>query len=305
MLSKDRADVLVIGEALMDIVTSPQGIAEHPGGSPANVAFGLGRLGITTELLTSVANDARGAAIQAHLEGVRVQLVPGSTDAVRTPTATAILSADGSAHYKFDLFWDVSTQVANSASLPKVVHTGSIASFLAPGAEAVKGVLERARGQALVTYDPNIRPALLGSQADALRNLEGLLPFIDVVKLSDEDAAWLFPDGRSDTVIHWILERGAKLVAITEGAGGSILTAASGRVHVPSIRTAVVDTIGAGDSYMSGLIYGLLLHGHGEFSRSDLTDLGQLASTAAAITVSRPGADPPTEAEVRAQLERV
>jgi fructokinase len=158
-------DVLVVGEALTDIVTLHEGTTEHPGGSPANVAYGLGGLGITTGLLTAIGDDDRGAAIDNHLRSAGVTLLPGSRSPGRTSTATAALAPDGSASYDFDIAWSIQPLVP--AAVPRVVHTGSIATFLGPGAETVKSLLQQCRSDCIVTYDPNIRPALLGSHAEA------------------------------------------------------------------------------------------------------------------------------------------
>jgi fructokinase len=99
-------DVVVVGEALIDVVTSPGGTSEHPGGSPANVAYGLGRLGINTGLLTAIGDDERGAAIDRHLRSAGVTILPGSYSRGRTASATATLAADGSASYDFDISWE-------------------------------------------------------------------------------------------------------------------------------------------------------------------------------------------------------
>ena len=131
--SQQTLDVVVIGEALTDIVTTPGGITEHPGGSPANVAYGLARLGVSTGLLTAVGADRRGAALENHLQSAGVVLLPGSRSLARTSTATATIAADGSASYAFDIRWDPGPLHPLVVS-PKVLHTGSIASFLAPGA---------------------------------------------------------------------------------------------------------------------------------------------------------------------------
>lgn len=293
-------DVLVVGEALVDIVVSPRGTVEHPGGSPANVAYGLGRLGADTALLTSIGDDHYAAAIEKHLRSAGVNLLPGSRGRGGTATATAILASDGSAHYDFDIRWDL-PRIA-PATLPKVLHTGSIATFLAPGAAAVRELLEQSHKRCVVTYDPNIRPALLGSQFEAKTIFEELVPFTEVVKLSDEDALWLYPRLSLEDISKRILELGAGLVAVTMGAEGSVLTTRSTRVAVPSVRSAVVDTIGAGDSYMSALIYGLLMRGADGLAPSVLESLGHMASKAAAITVRRPGAHPPTSEELLAEL---
>jgi fructokinase len=158
-------DVIVIGEALVDVVASGDGTIEHPGGSPMNVAYGLGRLGVRTTLLTSIGDDERGASIDDHLGSAGVKLLQGSKSMGRTGSATAVLRSDGSASYDFDISWELSPTAP--AYLPKVLHTGSIATFLAPGATAVKTLLHQSHGACMVTYDPNIRPALLGSQAEA------------------------------------------------------------------------------------------------------------------------------------------
>ncbi|AXJ08656.1 carbohydrate kinase [Arthrobacter sp. PM3] len=293
-------DVLVIGEALVDIVVSPRGTVEHPGGSPANVAYGLGRLGADTALLTSIGDDHHATAIEKHLRGAGVSLLPGSKGRGRTATATAVLASDGSAQYDFDIRWDL-PRIA-PATLPKVLHTGSIATFLAPGAAAVRELLEQSHERCVVTYDPNIRPALLGSQFEAKTLFEELVPFTEVVKLSDEDARWLYPRLSLEDISQRILDLGAGLVAVTIGAEGSLLTTAGTRVAVPSVQSAVVDTIGAGDSYMSALIYGLLMRGADGLAPSVLESLGRMASKAAAITVRRAGAQPPTSEELQAEL---
>lgn len=293
-------DVVVVGEALVDIVVSSAGSVEHPGGSPANVAYGLGRLGAATALLTSIGDDPRGAAIEQHLRSAGVELLPGSKGPGRTATATATLASDGSAHYDFDIRWDL-PRIA-PATLPKVLHTGSIATFLAPGAAAIRDLLEQSHERCLVTYDPNIRPALLGSHFEAKTIFEQLVPFTEVVKLSDEDALWLYPRLSLEDISQHILDLGAGLVAVTMGAKGSLLTTAGAQVAVPPVTAEVADTIGAGDSYMSALICGLLMRGADGLAPSVLESLGRMASRAAAITVSRPGANPPTAEELQAEL---
>lgn len=293
-------DVVVVGEALVDIVVSSGASVEHPGGSPANVAYGLGRLGAATALLTSIGDDSRGAAIEQHLRSAGVELLPGSKGPGRTATATARLASDGSAHYDFDIRWDL-PRIA-PATLPKVLHTGSIATFLAPGAAAVRELLEQSHRRCMVTYDPNIRPALLGSHFEAKTIFEELVPFTEVVKLSDEDARWLYPRLSLEDMSQRILDLGAGLVAVTRGAEGSLLTTAGAQVAVPPVTVEVADTIGAGDSYMSALICGLLMRGAGGLAPSVLESLGRMASRAAAITVSRPGANPPTAEELHAEL---
>jgi fructokinase len=293
-------DVIVVGEALVDIVTSAQGTVEHPGGSPANVAYGLGRLGVSTALLTAIGNDERGRAVEAHLQSAGVTLVPGSTSQGRTATATATLAADGSASYGFDIHWELPS--ITPACFPKVLHTGSIATFLAPGAAAVKALLQQAHRECMITYDPNIRPALLGSHAEARSTFEELVPLTDVVKLSDDDAHWLYPELQLEDVAARLLGLGTDLAVVTRGSQGSLLATPATQLHLPAIRSEVADTIGAGDAYMAALIYGLLARGTDGLAPAVLEAIGLTATKAAAITVRRPSANPPTMVELLADL---
>lgn len=294
-------DVTVVGEALIDVVTTSQARVEHPGGSPANVAYGLGRLGVATGLLTAIAPDDRGTAIENHLRSAGVVLLPGSKSLTRTASATATLAPDGSATYEFDISWDLAA--APPAHFPKILHTGSIATFLSPGAGAVKALLEQAHRHCMITYDPNIRPALLGSHTEAKAIFEELVALTDVVKLSDEDAQWLYPRKSLDETAAHVLALGTRLTVITKGAEGSTFTSAAASIDIPAVKTTVADTIGAGDSYMSALILGFLTRGTEGFAPAVLEQLGHTAAAAAAITVQRPGANPPTLEELDAALE--
>lgn len=289
-------DVVVVGEALTDIVTSASGSSEHPGGSPANVAYGLGRLGLRTGLLTALGDDARGQALHEHLGRADVRVLPGSTTLGHTASATVTLAGDGSASYRFDIDW--SLEAKRLAQVPRLIHTGSIATFLEPGASAVKDLLANHRDECLVTYDPNIRPALLGSPAEARATFEDIAELSHAVKLSDEDAAWLYPGSTLEETATRILGTGARLAVITRGGEGSLLATAATVFSVPSVTSTVVDTIGAGDSYMAAMIMSLLGAGELRVDRSSLESLGRTASMAAAITVRRAGANPPNAAEL-------
>ena len=294
-------DVVVIGEALIDVVTTPNSQEEHPGGSPANVAYGLGRLGVATGLLTAIAPDARGTSIEDHLRKAGVTLLPGSKSLTRTATATATLGSDGSAAYDFDIHWDLPP--AMPAYSPKILHTGSIATFLNPGAGTVKALLEQAHQQCIITYDPNIRPSLLGSQAEAKATFEELVALTDVVKLSDEDAHWLYPGKTLEETADHILRLGTGLTVITKGAEGALFTSPAATIMSPAAKATVVDTIGAGDSYMAALILRLLTRSTEGFSPASMEQLGHTAAAAAAITVQRAGANPPTLDELNSALE--
>lgn len=288
--------VLVIGEALVDVVHRTDGsVAEHPGGSPANVALGLGRLGRRADLLSDLGDDARGAVVRDWLAASGARLLPTAAGR-RTSTATARLREDGSAAYEFDLAWEPLGDVDPTAY--DVVHTGSIAAVLEPGAGTVRELLQRARGAATITYDPNARPAIMGDRAASTRRIEALVALADVVKVSDEDLAWLYPGADPAAVIEEWRERGPAVVAVTLGADGVLAAGTAGRVEVPAVPTSVVDTVGAGDTFMAALIDGVLELGLDAVAGEHLQPVLARSARAAALNVARPGASPPTVAEL-------
>ncbi|WP_084075068.1 carbohydrate kinase [Demequina sp. NBRC 110052] len=299
---------LVVGEALVDIVYRADGSEDRvPGGSPANVALTLARLGRDAELLTHLGTDEPGAAVAAHLAASGVTLAPGSTDAARTSAATAVLDADGAATYVFDLAWHVSPAAAPRPA-PAVLHTGSIAAVIEPGATDVRRLAAELRSEATITYDPNARPALMGTADEARPVIESMVALSDVVKVSDEDLAWLAEGQTPEEVCQAWVALGPAVVIVTRGGDGASAFLASGeRVDVPAPAVTVVDTVGAGDSFMGGLIDGLWSAGllgasHRDALRSlspaTLKPILERCARIAAVTVSRAGANPPTSAEL-------
>ncbi len=303
MSEQPHPDVLVIGESLVDIVETADGeVIETPGGSALNVAITLARLGVGTLLLTALGDDERADQIESHLAASGVTLVEGTRRLRRTSTAAARLQADGSAHYAFDVAWEPTTAAAPPA---RVVHAGSLALFLEPGAALVRRQLETVTDTALVTLDPNIRPTLLPARDAVLPGFEELLPLSHVVKLSDEDAAWLYPNLAERDVVRRLLDLGPSLVAITRGSSGCVLACRDSVVELSAAPTEVVDTIGAGDSFMGALIEQLLVRDLTQDLRvgralwpEELAVIGGAAARVAAVTVGRRGADPPRLAEL-------
>ena len=288
-------DVLVIGEALVDIVDTPGGRGEHVGGSPANVALGLGRRGVGVALLTQFGDDERGRTIAQHLSHSGVDVLAESVRRGPTSTAWARLAPDGQAEYDFDVSWGPVRHPAGL--LPRVVHTGSIAVFLAPGGDSVRGVLHGSSA-AEITFDPNIRPALVGPYDVAFRAFAETAGLATVLKMSDQDAAWLYPDLPIDDVLQELLLLGPRLVAVTLGSEGAIIANSEHRVWIPPVKVDAVDTIGAGDTFMASLIHSVLEHGSIGLDGHLLEEVGRQASKAAAITVSRAGADLPWASEL-------
>ncbi|MCU1528844.1 MAG: hypothetical protein JWP75_2607 [Frondihabitans sp.] len=296
--------VFVVGEALVDIVVDGADHREHPGGSPMNVAYGLARLGLATRLRTSIGRDERAAALEAHLASVGVALDPASITDARTSTAVATIQVDRHAEYEFDIAWDPGAIEAPQET--RLIHTGSIASVLAPGADDVLRLFDAARARALLSFDPNVRPGVTPDRTAALARVDSLAALAHVVKMSDEDAAWLHPDLDLDGVLDRYLAAGATLVAITRGGSGCLIASAADRLRLPSLPVDVVDTIGAGDAFMSGMLYAILSSGidltlrQGSVAASDLRFVAEVALRSARVTVSRAGATPPTLAELSA-----
>ncbi|WP_125776777.1 carbohydrate kinase family protein [Antribacter gilvus] len=299
--------VLAVGEALVDEVHRPDGTsAEHPGGSIANVALTLGRLGRDVRLATWTGPDARGDLVRGWLAESDVTVVEGSDGAEHTSVAVATLDAQGAATYDFDLTWRVPDGAAASDGT-LAVHTGSIAAVLEPGASQVRALLEVARATATVTYDPNARPAIMGDAGTTRPLVESLVALADVVKVSDEDLAWLYPGQDPRDVARTWRSSGPALVVVTLGGAGAVAVTAAGEVDVAAPKVEVVDTVGAGDSFMGALLDGLWdadllgaarraeLHAIGDDVAASI--LGRCAAVAA-ITVSRAGANPPRRAEV-------
>ncbi|KUH86117.1 MULTISPECIES: carbohydrate kinase [unclassified Mycobacterium] len=296
-----RQRALVIGEALIDIVSRPgQVSAEHVGGSPLNVAVGLARLDRDVEFLTHIGDDERGWRIVEYVEAAGVQLVTGSTNAARTPTALATLDEHGSAQYDFDIEWQLTG--TPEVGPPLVVHTGSIATVLEPGCRATAALLDTYHPSATVTFDPNVRPVLI-EDGDAARNrIDRIIERSDVVKVSDEDMRWIDPDRSAEQIAHTWLAMGPSVVAVTTGGQGAFALCAQGTVRVPAFQVDVVDTVGAGDAFMTGLIDALWTLGLlGAERRADLARIGteeltsvvRTAALSSALTVSRAGADLP------------
>ncbi|WP_421742266.1 carbohydrate kinase family protein [Cellulomonas sp.] len=305
--SVERA--LVLGEALIDVVTRPDGSrAQHPGGSPANVALGLGRLGRRVDLLTWLGHDTDGDLVRRHLRGSGVNVLQGNRSALRTPVATAHIGETGAATYEFDLEWDLPETWDEDPGDPVVVHTGSIATVLQPGGTAVARIVTRRRATSTITYDPNLRPVLMGSPAHALPVVDALVRLADVVKVSDEDLAWLHPGVAPAEIAEQWSRSGPSLVVVTHGGEGAFAsTSAGARISVDAPKVQVADTVGAGDSFMGGLIDGLWSAGLlGAGRRQALADVDAATVQAvlercariAAITVSRAGANPPRLAEL-------
>ena len=294
-----RPHAVVAGEALVDIVVPTSGSQERaPGGSPLNVAVGLSRLGVDTVLVTELGDDENGRLVEAHVRDSGVRLSPGAVAADRpTSTATARLDTTGAATYDFDLHWGLAP-----VELPEetdALHVGSVGALLRPGRDAVLDLVEQAaRREALVSYDPNARPALTPDAARAWLDVREVAASADLVKMSDEDLDFLAPGHSPEEVARLVLAQRTRLFVLTRGGGGAVGFTEYASVETASGRVDVVDTVGAGDSFMAALVAIALEHGLDDLDEPRLTAYLAAAHEVGAVTVSRRGADPPRRDEL-------
>ena len=297
---------VVVGEALVDIVVPRDGRPAHaPGGSPLNVAVGLARLGIDVELVTELGDDAYGDVVLDHLTASGVALhagsvVPGSS----TSTATASLDEHGAAAYSFDLRWTLGPRTFPSDA--SGLHVGSLGAALRPGRDSVVDLVDQAVDRdVLVTFDPNARPALTPDAERAWQDVRSIAERADLVKLSDEDVAFLRPAADPADVARSLLTGRTRLVVVTAGGTDALAVGPAGQLSVRSRPTDVVDTVGAGDSFMAALVAVALEHGLDDLHEDRVRTYLEAAHAAAAVTVSRRGADPPRRDELSADWPAV
>lgn len=304
---------VVIGEALIDLTPPAEdgSCIARPGGSPMNVAIGLSRLGQPTAFSGRLSADPFGAVLRGHLERSAVQLQYAV--AASDPSTIALVElAGGQARYQFMLGADFQWQARELAFLPggaRGVHFGSLASWLPPGDAAIAAAVGRVRREdsVLISYDPNVRPSLQPDAAAARQQVEESVSLAHVVKASLEDLYWLYgEDVSADAVAGRWLDLGARLVVITAGADGATgWMAGLLPVSRPQFPAEVVDTVGAGDAFTSGLLDGLARRGLLAPARlaavSDPATLAAViddASRVAGVTCSLRGANPPSRAEL-------
>ncbi|HYA50587.1 MAG TPA: PfkB family carbohydrate kinase [Streptosporangiaceae bacterium] len=304
--------ITVVGESLVDVVAR-QGHGEltvHPGGSPANVAVALSRLGQRTALVTQIGADDHGALIRTHLERNGVGVILAGPPGRPTSRALARLDARGAASYEFELSWDVrGLRLAEGSA---AVHIGSLGVMLAPGGEQVLRLAESAcrGGGVVVSYDPNARPSVTPDRREVAAIADRAAASAHIVKMSDEDLAFLFPGVTPAQLAARLLAGGrpTQLLVITMGRDGATVVTRSSRFAVPAVPVVVVDTVGAGDTFTAALLAGLAeagqlspeaLAGRVAGEPGLLRDVVGQALAAAALTCTRPGADPPTAGQLK------
>lgn len=306
-----------IGEILIDFTPINKGretvgFQMHPGGSPLNVAVGLARLGANVEFAGKVSSDFFGRFLAAHLnhEGVGTRFLSHS----EAPSTLAFVALeDGEPAFSFYREGAADTLLL-PGDLPEAIaqtqflHFGSISLMHQPTAGTIAGLVERLRGRAMLSFDPNIRPGLIGDRRGYRELLARLFQAADVVKISATDLRWFDPDRSLEQAAGMLLEMGPALVAVTQGAKGAYARWHAGEIRVPARAVDVVDTVGAGDAFTSGLLFSLVERG--VTSRAGLQEMRpallevclRFATAAAAVTCTRAGADPPRRDEVETVL---
>jgi fructokinase len=311
--------VSVIGEALVDLVPNGPdgGYRASPGGSPFNVAVGMARLGNRTSLMARLAHDRYGRMLRAAAMAEGIDLAGAAHASERTTRAIASVDEAGDVVYDFDMDgtadWQwTAAELSRLTPDTEVVHFGSIASWTPPGSERIAERVRKARasGGVLISYDPNIRPAVLGARSRGVELVEQSVRCAHVVKASREDIEWLYPDRAADDVAARWSGLGPGLVVVTDGAqGASAYRDTRQPLHQPGRRVAVVDTIGAGDAFTAGLLTGLIRRGLcrggrlAEISDETLASIIDDAVLISAVTCERAGADPPRLEELQARLD--
>jgi fructokinase len=305
--------IVIGGEALVDLVDDGGGPRSVAGGGPFNTAIAFGRLGVPVGFLGTLSRDGDGRMLAKRLldAGVDTSVVRWSD--APTPRAVVHHLGDGRNEYTFHLD---GTSLADFPleELPLLppaawaVYVGTLALAIDPPASAYEALVDREAGRRQITLDPNVRPAIFGNVEVYRRRFERLVRLADIVKLSDDDAAWIYPGLRAEDVLELILDLGPRVVAVTRGENGAIAGSNGCSVDIAGIPVDVVDTVGAGDSFGAALIAALVDEGAFGPQATRTSDEGVLgravsyAVAASAITCTRRGAVPPSREEIDAQL---
>ena len=298
--------IWVCGEVLIDLIPGADGVRiGHVGGGPANTAKALARLGRDVQFIAGISTDVDGVAARKELLEDEVKLDLALTS--DKPTCLAIISLDsnGGASYEFKIAgtatFDFSLDWLPDPARykPNVLHIGTLATVIAPGADVLYDWALRVAEFAPIVFDPNIRPAVLADRDLYEAAVEKWAAISSVIKVSDDDLAWLFPgQNYADVAARWIND-GAALVVVTRGAEGIIGFTSKGSVQVAGAKITVADTVGAGDTVGAIIVEAMIEKGilalNGDVLRATL----HRAAVAAGITCSRKGAQPPYKHELK------
>lgn len=305
--------ILCCGEALIDMLPRRSGAGEeayapYVGGAVFNTAIALGRLGIPTGFFSGISNDLFGQRLARALRDSNVDLTH-IRFSDRPTTLAFVHLADGQASYTFYDENSAGRMLAESdlPNLPasvEALHFSCISLIPEPCGSTYEALMRREHEKRVTLLDPNIRRDFIPDREKHLARLRRMIAMADIVKLSDEDLDWFAEDGSEDEIATRWLQAGPKLLVVTQGSKGAVAYTAKGRIDITAPAVSVADTVGAGDTFNAGILAGLkdlgLLSkpGIASLSRNDLRTVLEFAAQAAAITVSRPGANPPFRHEL-------
>jgi fructokinase len=309
------AKVLVIGEALVDVVKAQDGTTKNiPGGSPANTAVALAKLGINSYMKARSSTDQFGEIIRNYLLSQNVNLDLTITVDQPSSIIDAEIQLDGSANYSANLLgasdygWSETELLLEDPERFAIIHLASLTSYVEPGATNIEKWFGQFRQNTknILSFDPNIRHPLDGQEAESVRaRAKRLAGLAHIVKASDEDLTWINKNRAVEETAEEFIALGAKLVIVTLGKNGSwAINAGGNHTKVNAAKVNVIDTIGAGDTFSAALLTLLVENSLcdqnvlSDLSNSDLNDLLVKASAASAITCSRQGANPPLRSEL-------
>lgn len=300
--------IWVCGEVLIDLIPVAPGStdrAPHVGGGPANTAKALARLGHDIHFIDGISTDAYGEMSRDELLNDEVKLDLAKTSELPTALAIVSLNENGGASYEFKLDntatfdFDLDWLPDPSRYKPNVLHIGTLVTVIQPGADVLYDWALQVAEFAPIVFDPNIRPAVMSDRDLYEAAVEKWAAISSVIKVSDDDVAWLFPDQSLDDVAERWVRDGAALVVITRGSEGLIGFTADGAVEVPGVKVEVADTVGAGDTVGAIVVEAMVEKGIMALTGDVLQDVLHRAAKAAGITCSRPGANPPYKHELK------
>ncbi|WP_436499917.1 carbohydrate kinase family protein [Actinokineospora sp. HUAS TT18] len=304
--------VVVAGEALIDLfVEDPRHPTAVPGGSPANTAIALARLGTPVALLARFGDDRFGELLAGNLADNDVDLAY-AVKAVEPTSLAVVTHTDDGPAYGFHVAGtaDWGWRDHELPDLPadvRAVHSGSLALVLEPGGSVLGRWFAAQREHRVTSFDPNVRPALVGPRADFADRMATLWAVSDIVKVSVEDLRWVYPDAEPLAAAQRLRDdHDTPLVVVTFGGDGAVALHNGQTYRRSAPKVSVVDTVGAGDTFSGGLLHwldenGSLSHdGLRALTEPDIDRALRFATTVAALACTRPGADPPRRAEADA-----
>ncbi len=298
--------IWVCGEVLIDLIPGADGVrVPHVGGGPANTAKALARLGHEVQFIDGISSDQYGVMSRKELLDDEVKLDLALKSDKPTCLAIVSLAENGGASYEFEIdgtaTFDFSLDWLPDPSRykPNVLHIGTLVTVIQPGADVLYDWAIRVAEFAPIVFDPNIRPAVMGDRDKYQMAVEKWAAISSVIKVSDDDMAWLYPDQKyQDVAQRWISD-GAALVVITRGAEGLLGITADGSVEVPGVKIEVADSVGAGDTVGAIIVEAMIEKGILNLTDEVLKATLHRAAVAAGITCSRKGAQPPYKHELK------